>query len=67
MTDPAAAWSLTDAELRCLMVMRDADSEADGARRAKMNRHTFHAHLRNVRTKLGVATTRQAIAALIHK
>lgn len=52
---------LTPAERRTLDVMRTAESEEDAARLMGVSRHTVHSYLRNVRSKLGVRTTRQAI------
>ena len=57
-------WELTEAELRVLYVMRTADSLAAAATELGLSRHTVHNHLGNIRAKLGVKTTRQAIAKL---
>jgi len=54
--------SLTPAELRVLEAMRTADSEASAARALGVTRHTVDMHLRNIRSKLDVRTTRQALA-----
>jgi DNA-binding CsgD family transcriptional regulator len=57
--------SLTPAEARVLLVMARAKSERDAARQLGLNRHTVHMHLRNARSKLGVKTTRQAVASVL--
>lgn len=59
MTDP-----LTDRERAVLEAMRRADSEAAAAAELGLSRHTVHMHLRHIRSKLDVRTTRQAIAKL---
>jgi len=53
---------LTDRERRVLEVMRTADSEAAAASELGISPHTVDTHLRNIRSKLAVRTTRQAIA-----
>jgi DNA-binding CsgD family transcriptional regulator len=54
--------SLTAAELRVLRAMKDADSERAAALALGLSRHTVHSLLANARSRLGVHTTRQAIA-----
>lgn len=56
---------LTPAELRVLEAMRTADNERDAARRLGLSPWTVANHLRNVRAKCGVRTTRQALEALV--
>jgi DNA-binding CsgD family transcriptional regulator len=56
---------LTTAEKRVLAAMISAASEADAARQLNVSPHTIHAHLRNIRSKFGVRTTRQALARLL--
>lgn len=66
MSDPATTapfgTALTMAERRVLAVMATADNEADCAVLLNLSPHTVHAYLRNARSRLGVKTTRQAIA-----
>lgn len=58
--------ALTAAERRVLEAMIAADSEAHAAEALGVSPHTVHTHLRNIRSRLGVRTTRQAIANVRH-
>lgn len=56
---------LTPAEQRVLAVMAEADSIRAAAAALGVKPATVSTHLRNIRSKLGVKTTRQAIVKLL--
>lgn len=64
MSDVPIFDRLTPAELRTLEAMREADTELAAAKVLGLSAHTVHTNLRNVRSKLGVRSTRQALVAI---
>jgi DNA-binding CsgD family transcriptional regulator len=56
---------LTRREHEVLIAMADSRSIAHAARRLGISPHTVSAHLRNARSRLGVTTTREALARVL--
>lgn len=65
MSDSAPASALTTRELEVLLAMADARTIEVAARRLGLSPHTVRAHLRNARSRLGVSTTREALAKVL--